>query len=432
MQTKKYIILYASTSSVDENINSPAEYKAIHEAVDKYDHINLLKHLENVTPETLHYKLDEVIANKPNDSKIIFQLAGHSDRTGFFLPNGFEEEPNDLKVKPSTLQKYFGKYREHIECIIFSSCSSVKLAEAVFIIDKLVCSIGTNVELDTNLSIEFTKDFYQKFRATNHDFYAALNYAKNGQILRTPADLFWGACKQNNLLHSLIAEESQSIHLKTIRELQKHLSDVIDFGATENIDKNLFEQIKSTIHSIDKTKAFTCNFGNLLEIEFNYILKPHDKIQIFTLQKKFIFEYALLLTREISQLLKDGLIDKIPDILQDLIDDYKLNLDFNFNEVIGIAEKIRFLKEKRREIYEVIKRMQNQEIKEAEMYIKIYDLIRLLTENQPIDIIETVITTQSDFNERIKEISQPFAKIKEGYIEYKNSVINIIPNHLLQ
>ena len=198
MDISKYIILYASTDSNDKNIDSIKEYDAIQKAIGDYDHVELMEHFENVTPDLMHSKLDQIIDNKSADKKIIFQLAGHSDRMGFYLPKTSDGNQEFLTVKPSIIKKYFEQYNGHIECTIFSSCASVKLAQATYDIDTIVCSIGTNLELESEQSIGFIKSFYEKFRAT-HNYDTALNHAKHGRILFESSHIFWGACKQKKL-----------------------------------------------------------------------------------------------------------------------------------------------------------------------------------------------------------------------------------------
>lgn len=439
MNFTRYIILYASTDSADANIQAKDEYKVIQEAVIKNSmYFELEEHLENVNPDLLHSTLNKIIRNKAADKKIIFQLAGHSDRLGFYMEESSEINTNQLTIRASTIKNYFEKHSEHIECVIFSSCASVKLAEATFELEKIICSIGTNLELESKDSIGFTKNFYENFIGSFR-YEESYGYAIHGRVLFEKSHIFLGKSRQKpqefkGLLDEFVQSENPSKNIENIKKLKDFFSKVIDFCPSKNIDKSLYEQLKSIILGIDSIKPFAHLFEHFLDLSISEIAKPHEKIAIFRVQQKLLFEYPLLLTDEISQLLhKQAYFQSIPIILQDLIGDYEMShIDFDYDNNQNQNEKIKFLNAKQREIRLYLKGKKDEQVNTAELYMKIYELIRVLIEKPTLSEVERAVKTKCNNDEKVNEIMQSFLKVKDAYVKYEDSVFGYIPNYLLQ
>lgn len=444
MNRNKYIIVYASTESVETKAKD--EFKIIENITNQHKSIfELEKHIEKVNVATLHTKLDEIIKNEnvrkdSNKRKIILQLAGHSTDTQYNMPTSSADDAETATIAPIRMKDYFNNLGKHsIECVIFSSCSSVEFAEKVYELEEIVCSIGTKLDIKHNNSFLFTEVFYSTFAKNEQNYQEAIDAGKKSNKLLSKERNFFGKSKQKEKgqfigLNNKSAEYQKNKEL--FSALKNSLAKIIEIGTETDIDTGLYERFLSAIKEINKIdNEFKSHFKSFENLNLSDPIAPHNKIEIFKFQQKLLFEYSIILTTVICDLLDyESLPDLVDEVIDQLISNCKLEKLYEHFETIAENEKIKYLKQQSKKIKEALVLRKKEMSDKAKMYKEIYSIVRVLTDDNPHllnNINNTInVNVKQDKNKAIDDVRKHFINLNINYKRYRESVINLIPDHL--
>lgn len=421
----------------DENLELDEEYSEISKVLqNQHPNVLLLDHVRDINAQNLHNKLNFEVGELAEDQKLIVQIGGHSDNFGLFLDGAATDEKGIPKVCPESAKKYFSKFENKIECVIFSSCKSVELASKVYEVNNINGAIGLTKYIDSKTSIAFSKNFYYKL-LHSLDLFSSYEYAKNFMILKNEDGVFSGHIKKQNpkTVYEQLLLESEQPNTKRVQLIQllDLFKDIQDINSHNSIDISLYQKVKKIILKIGESQyGFESHFEHFSELAPTDNIAPKEKIIIFKWKKRVIFEFGIIISSKILELIfEESYPESIPAVLNRLISDYKLKdrIEFKYSDDLNKADKILLLQEKADGIKSMLEKLRNEEVEAADFYKKIFDFVDILTANKFVQI-EKDVKYRAKAGHNMEDLLSYIVGMKNYHSKCHDEMISIIPFNL--